>query len=49
MSLMTKDLQVVLNSVIALGFLVLTFIVDWLFIIPAVILMVINQKRIMKK
>ncbi len=46
---MTKDLQVVLNSVIALGFLVLTFIVDWLFIIPAVILMVINQKRIMKK
>lgn len=46
---MTKDLQVVLNSVIALGFLVLTFIVDWLFIIPAVILMAINQKRIMKK
>ena len=44
-----KNPKVVFNSLLALGFLVLTFTVDWLFIIPAVILMLINQKEIMKK
>ncbi len=44
-----KNPKVVLYSVIALGFLVLTFLVDWFFIIPAVVLMILNQKELMKK
>jgi hypothetical protein len=44
-----KNNKVVIYSIIALGFLVLTFLVDWLFIIGAVILMVLNQKELMKK
>lgn len=44
-----KNPKVVIYSIIALGFLVLTFTVDWLFIIPAVILLIINQKELMKK
>ncbi len=44
-----KSLKVVIFSIIALGFLVLTFLIDWLFIIPAVILMILNQKELMKK
>lgn len=44
-----KNKKVVFNSLIALGFLVLTFTVDWLFIIPAVVLLIINQKELMKK
>jgi len=43
-----KSLKVVIFSIIALGFLVLTFLVDWLFIIPAVILMYLNQKELIK-
>jgi len=41
--------KVVFNSLIALVFIFLTFTVDWLFIIPAVILLIINQKELMKK
>lgn len=44
-----KNKKVVIYSLIALGFIVLTFTVDWLFIIPAVILLLINQKELMKK
>lgn len=44
-----KNPKVVIYSIIALIFLVLTFTIDWLFIIPAVILMIINQKELMKK
>lgn len=44
-----KNKKVVIYSLIALGFLFLTFTVDWLFIIPAVILLIINQKELMKK
>lgn len=44
-----KNNKVVVFSIIALGFLVLTFLVDWVFIIGAVILMVLNQKELMKK
>ena len=43
-----KSLKVVIFSIIAFGFLVLTFLVDWLFIIPAVILMYLNQKELIK-
>ena len=44
-----KNIKVVIQSLIAIGFLVLTFTVDWLFIIGAVILMILNQKELMKK
>ncbi|MBT4376753.1 hypothetical protein HOD29_05245 [archaeon] len=40
--------KVVIFSIIALGFLALTFLVDWLFIIGAVILMYLNQKELFK-
>jgi len=43
-----KNPKVVLFSIIALGFLVLTFLVDWIFIIGAVILMYLNQKELTK-
>ena len=44
-----KNPRVVLYSIIALVFLFLTFAVDWLFIIPAVILMILNQRELMRK
>jgi|TARA_Y100000310_G_scaffold339052_1_gene430536 hypothetical protein len=44
-----KNPKVVIYSIIALGFLVLTFLVDWIFIIGAVVLMVLNQKELIKK
>ena len=40
---------VVIRSIIALGFLALTFLLDWLFIIGAVVLVYLNQKELMKK
>ena len=43
-----KNTKVVIYSIIALGFLALTFLVDWLFIIGAVVLMVLNQRELMK-
>lgn len=44
-----KNPRVVLYSIIALGFIYLTFTVDWLFIIPAVILMFMNHKELFGK
>ena len=44
-----KNLKVVIFSILALIFLTLTFLVDWLFIIGAVVLMILNQKELMKK
>lgn len=44
-----KNPKVVLYSVIALGFMLLTFAVDWMFIVPAVILSVLSQKELVKK
>lgn len=41
--------KVVILSLIALGFLALTFLVDWIFIIGAVIIMIINQRELLKK
>ncbi len=41
--------KVVIYSIIALGFLALSFLVDWLFIIGAVIFMFLNQRELMKK
>ena len=44
-----KNPKVVFYSIIALICLVLTFTIDWLFIIPAVILMYLNQRELMRK
>jgi fumarate reductase subunit C len=44
-----KNPKVIIFSLIALGFLTLTFLVDWIFIIPAVILLYLNQKELTKK
>ncbi|MFH1787552.1 MAG: hypothetical protein ABH811_02065 [archaeon] len=43
-----KNPKVVIFSIIALGFILLTFLVNWIFIIGAVILMILNQKELMK-
>ncbi len=43
------NIKITIFSIIALGFLVLTFLVNWMFIIGAVILMILNQKELMKK
>jgi len=40
--------RVVIYSILALGFLALTYLVDWIFIIGAVILMILNQKELRK-
>ncbi len=43
-----KNPKIVIYSIIALGFLVLTFLIDWIFIIGAVVLMYLNQRELMK-
>lgn len=43
------NLKVVIFSILAIGFLVLTFTINWMFIIGAVILMILNQRELMKK
>mgnify|MGYP001594989992 CR=1 FL=1 len=44
-----KNTKVVILSLIALGFLALTFLVDWFFIIGAVIIIYLNQRELVKK
>jgi len=44
-----KNPRVVILSIIALGFLVLTFLVDWVFMIPVLIILYLNQKELMRK
>lgn len=41
--------KVITYSIIALICMFLVFTVDWLFIIPAVILMILNQKELFGK
>jgi len=43
------NLKVIIYSLIAIGFVALTFLVDWLFIIGAVIMIYLNQKELMKR
>ena len=43
------NIRVIVYSLIALGFVALTFLVDWLFIIGAVIMIYLNQKELMRK
>jgi membrane protein CcdC involved in cytochrome C biogenesis len=42
------NIKVIIYSIIALGCLALTFLIDWLFIVPAAILMYLNQRELMK-
>ncbi len=44
-----KNKKVVILSIIALGCIALAIIFDWLFLVPAVIIMLINQKELIKK
>ena len=44
-----KNKKVVFLSIIALICIVLAIVIDWLFLIPAVIIMLINQKELIKK
>jgi hypothetical protein len=44
-----KNPKVVLFSLLAIGFLILTFLVDWIFIIGAFVLMILNQRELMGK
>ncbi len=48
---MTKkpNIKVAVLSIIALGFIFLTFSVNWMFIIGAVIIMIINQRELLGK
>ncbi len=43
------NVKVIIYSIIAFGFLALTFLVDWMFIIGAMIMIYLNQKELMKK
>lgn len=43
------NFKVVWLSVLALILVVLSFLVSWLFLIPAVVIVFINQKELMKK
>ena len=49
MSRKKPNIKVIIYSLIALGFLGLTFYVDWMFIIGAVIMIYLNQKELMGK
>jgi len=44
-----KNPKVFYLSLVALVCIILTFLVDWLFIIPAVFIMFKNQKELKKK
>lgn len=44
-----RSKKIIIISLIGLGFLALTFLVDWIFIIGAIIAMYLNQKEIIKK
>jgi len=43
-----KNWKVVILSIIALGFIALTFLVDWIFIVGAAILLYLNQRELTK-
>ncbi len=43
------NIKVIIYSIIALGFMVLTFLVDWMFIIGAVVMIWLNQRELMGK
>jgi hypothetical protein len=40
--------KIIINSIIALGFFALSFLVNWMFIIGAVVMIYLNQKELIK-
>lgn len=42
------NVKVIIYSIIAFGFLGLTFLIDWLFIIGAAIMVYLNQRELMR-
>jgi len=44
-----KNLKVVIYSLMALLFIVLAFLVDWLFLIPAILLSILSQRELTKQ
>ena len=42
------NLKVIIYSVLGIGFVALTFFVDWIFIIGAVIMIYLNQRELNK-
>jgi hypothetical protein len=42
------NIKIIIYSIIALGFMALTFLVDWMFIIGAVVMIWLNQRELMK-
>ena len=43
------NIKVIIYSFIALGFVALTILVDWIFIAGALVMIYLNQKELMKK
>lgn len=43
------NIKIIIYSLIAFGFIALTFLVDWLFIIGAIIMIWLNQRELMEK
>jgi hypothetical protein len=43
------DWIVIIFSILAFGFLVLAFYIDWLFLAGAIVLIVLNQRRLFGK
>ena len=41
--------KMMIYSILAFGFVVLSFFVDWLFLIGAVIMVYLNQRELMRK
>jgi hypothetical protein len=46
---MKHNPKVIAYSLIALSFLAMTFLVDWIFIIGAVVMVYLNQRELMRK
>jgi len=44
-----RNNKVIIFSILALGFVVLTFLVNWLFIFGALILAYLNHRELIKK
>ena len=44
-----KNKKVTILAIIALICIVLAIVIDWLFLVPAVIIMIINQKELLKR
>ena len=41
--------KIIIYSLIAFGFIALTFLVDWMFIIGAAVMVALNQRELMRK